>query len=144
MVFAVVVAGLLVPATTGLLHGSEIICSQKPVKPVQHLCGIVIDQSGSPVAHVRVAILKGETELAAVESRKDGKFSFEGLKAGSYDVEAKEEGFRTFRFQIVLVQPSERRCKRALEVKLTVGDEACSGVRLVKPKEVERRLHASS
>jgi protocatechuate 3,4-dioxygenase beta subunit len=144
MVLAAIVAGLLVPATTGVLYGSEVICSQKPVKPVQHICGIVIDQKGSPVAHATVAILKGETELVGVESGKDGRFSFEGLKVGRYDVEAKEEGFRTFRFRIVLAQPSERGCKRALEVELTVGGETCSGgVRLVKPKEVERRLRAS-
>jgi hypothetical protein len=142
MVFAIVAAGLLLPVTTGALCASEVICSQERVKPVRHICGIVIDQSGAPVAHARVAILKGETELVAAETGEDGKFSFDGLKTGSYDVQAQKEGFHTFRFPIVLVKPGER-CKRALEVELIVGGEACAGVRLVKPKAVERRLHAS-
>ncbi len=143
MVLAIIAAGLLLSATTGVLHGSETICTQNSVKPVQHICGIVIDQSGSPIAGAKVAILNGEAELVAVETGEDGKFSFAGLKAGSYGVEAQGQGFRSFRFQIVLVRPSERRCKRALEVELTVGGEVCSGVRLVKPKEVERRLQVS-
>jgi Carboxypeptidase regulatory-like domain len=142
MVLATAVAGLLLSVTTGALCASEVICSQKPVKPIQRICGIVIDQSGAPVAHVKVTMLKGETELVAVETGDDGKFSFDGLNAGSYDVQAQEKGFHTFRFPIVLVKPGER-CKRALEVELIVGGEACSGVRLVKPKEVERRLHVS-
>jgi hypothetical protein len=89
-----------------------------------------------------MAILKDETEVSDVKTGKDGKFSFEGLAAGSYDVQAQGEGFVPLRFPLVLVQPSER-CKRALEVELAVGGEACSVVRLVKPKDVERRLHVS-
>ena len=142
IVHAIIVAGLLLSVTTEALCASEVICSQKPVKPVQHICGIVIDQSGAPVAGVKVAILKGDTELVSVETGKDGKFSFDGLNAGNYDIQAQEESFHTFRFPIVLVKPGER-CKHALEVELIVGSEACSGVHLVKPKAVERRLHVS-
>jgi hypothetical protein len=142
MVLAVIVAWLLLSVTSDALVASEVICRQERVKPVRHICGIVIDQSGAPVAHVKVTILKGETKLVAVETGENGKFSFDGLKAGSYDIRAQEESFHTFRFPIVLVKPGDR-CERALEVELIVGGEACSGVRLVDPKAVERRLHVS-
>jgi hypothetical protein len=142
IVLAVIMAGLLLPTVTGPLRASEVVCIRTPLKPVHHICGIIIDLSGAPIAHAKVAILKDETELAGVETGEDGKFSFEELEAGNYDFQARGIGFVTFRFPIVLVRPSKQ-CKRALEVKLTTGGENCSGARLVKPKEVERRLHVS-
>jgi hypothetical protein len=142
VVLAIFVAGLLLPAASGTLGTSEVICSQARVKPIQRICGIMIDQTGAPVARARVAIREGETELFAVETGNDGKFAFDGLNAGSYDVLVKAEYFRIFQFPIVLVQPG-RRCKRALEVEVVTAGEVCSSVRLVGPKAVERRLHTS-
>jgi Carboxypeptidase regulatory-like domain len=142
MTFAVFVAGVFLLMPTGALRAAEVICSQQQVKPVRHIWGIIIDQSGAPVSRVKVSILKGQRELDVVETGENGEFSFDELDAGNYEVQAEKKGFRTFRFPIVLAKP-ERRRKKALEVELIVASEACPGVHLVKPKAVERRLHPS-
>jgi Carboxypeptidase regulatory-like domain len=141
-VLGVIVAGLLLLVTTAALGASEVICNQTQLKPMRHICGIVIDATGSPVAHAKVAILSGETEVAAIETGQDGKFAFDGPKARSYDVRAQALGFQNFQFPIVLVKPGGR-CKRALEVVLVTASESCPGARLVSLKVVERRLHTS-
>jgi|SRR5579863_5605542 len=141
-IFSSGVAAVLLLMLTANLVQSEVICTKQRVKPIHHVCGIVIDQTGAPMAHAKLTILQEGTQLASRETGGDGKFSFDQLKAGNYDVQAQEEGFHSFRFPIVLLKPVER-CERALEVELTVGSEACSGVRLVKPAVVERRLHTS-
>ena len=140
--FVAVITGVLLLVPTSALPRSEVFCNQKRVKPLRHISGIVIDQSGAPIAGVKVTILEGAKEVAAAHTGGNGKFSFEGLKEGDYEVQTKAEGFYDFRFPVVLVRPRER-WKRALEVVLTTGGEQCSGVRLVKLKVVEQRSHTS-
>lgn len=130
--------GFLLLAPTRVFCTS-VTCNQKRVKPLRHICGIVIDESGAPVPQARVTILKDGTELATLQTGTDGQFSFEGLKQGNYEFQAQKEGFHGFRIPVVLVKPRDQ-CKRALEVVLSVANP-CPGARLVKPKIVERRLH---
>jgi len=139
--FVTWVAGIVLVVSAEALAQSQVACEAPRVKPLPHVCGIVIDQSGAPVAHATVSILIGGTKLFALDTGGDGKFSFDELKAGSYDVQAQAEGFHTFRFPIVVVKVGEK-CRQALEVELTVGSETCPGVRLVKPRTVERRLQS--
>lgn len=134
----VVVVGVLLLAPARVLCTS-VICNQKPVKPLRHICGIVIDESGTPFPRVRVTILKGASEVATVQTGDDGKFSFEGLKGANYELQAQKDGFHDFRIPVVLVKPRGR-CTRALEILLSVA-RPCPEWRLVKPKVVAQRLN---
>jgi len=112
--------------------GTEEICQQVRLKPLHGVCGAVIDRSGAPVARAAVEILKDGTELVALQTGEDGKFSYDRLSAGNYDIQIQADGFRTFRFSIVMSKP-DTRCKRALKVILTTGyPEICTNVYLVK------------
>lgn len=129
--FATVVAGLilLLPASS---PSTTEICREVHLKPLHCVCGTVINALGEPVARARVTILRDGTGRAAVKTGEDGKFSFDELKAGNYEVQVQAEGFRSFQFPIAVVKPDSK-CKRGLEIGLTTGyPENCTGVRLVK------------
>jgi hypothetical protein len=116
--FATIIAGILL-----LLAGTcraEVICGKvPPLKPVRCVCGKLIDQSGGPVSGATVKIIKDKADLATVKTGVDGKFFFGELKAGSYELEANFDGFKTFRSPIVLVGPAKK-CKRGLIIVLVL------------------------
>jgi hypothetical protein len=129
-IFATAVVGvfLLSVRTAGATRS----CQELPLKPVHCVRGAVIDPSGAPVANATVKIFKHGTELAALQTREDGKFSYDRSSAGNYDIQVQAAGFEDLRFSVVVGKPNSR-CKRALEVRLSVGGlENCNPVRLVK------------
>ena len=129
--FAILVVGafLLLPAR---ISGTEETCLPLRLKPLRCVCGIIKDLTGEPVTGATVTIFENGSELVARHTGDDGKFSFDSLKAGHYDIQIQVSGFRVFRLTIVVVKP-ESRCKQALEVRMTTGyPENCTGVRLVK------------
>ena len=130
--FATVITGLvlLLPASSS---STTEICKEVRLKPLHCVCGTLIDTAGAPVARATVTILKDGTGHAAVNTGEDGKFSFDELKAGNYEFCVKANGFRSFRFPIVVVKPDSK-CRRALKIRLTLGyPQNCTGVRVVKP-----------
>jgi hypothetical protein len=141
-VLAIVVAAVLLLAPDGAVGRPETICYPQRVRVVRSICGIVIDQVGVPIAHARLSLSKNGKEFVVLQADEDGKFSIDGLSAGSYDIRAEARGFVAFEFPIVLAKPRPQ-CKRALEVELLVGGEGCPRISLVRPKDVERRLHSS-
>jgi hypothetical protein len=141
-VLAIVTTGVLLLAPGGAVGMPETICYPQRVKTVRSICGIVIDQVSVPIAHASVSLSKNGKELVVLQTDEDGKFSIDGLSAGSYYIRAEARGFVPFEFPIVLVKPRPQ-CKRALEVELLVGGEGCPRISLVRPKDVERRLHSS-
>jgi 3-dehydroquinate synthase class II len=88
----------------------------------------VLNQLGEPIPNAKVTILKGVTELASVQTNDDGKFSFEQLEAGNYDIQVQADSFKSIQSSIVLVKPVTK-CKRTLLVTLAVG-MSCSSVGL--------------
>ena len=116
---------LLTPAS------SATTCILVPVKPIRHVCGTVINELGEPIPNATVTILSGEASVASVQTNNDGKFSFEQLKAGSYSIRIQAEYYHSVKSPINIVKP-ETKCKRALEVMLTVGT-ACSSIGQTKP-----------
>lgn len=130
--FTTVVAGvlLLLPASS---PSTTAICEEVRLKPLHCVCGTLINAAGEPVARATVTILREGARRAAVNTGEDGKFSFDKLKAGNYEVQVQAEGYRTFQFPIVVVKPDSK-CKRALEIGLTTGYPVdCTSVRFVKP-----------
>lgn len=131
LVFATIVSGilLLVPSKTS---ASTEICDEIKLKVLHRVCGILINELGEPVVGATVTIFEKDAQLAVVHTNGDGRFSFNELKSGNYELQTQADSYRTFRFAIVVGKPNHR-CKRALEVKLTTGyPENCTGVHLVK------------
>ena len=108
-------AGTLLPA--GALS-AEVICGKvPPLKPVQCVCGKLIDQTGAPVSGATVKVIKSGTDLATVKTADDGTFIFGQLGAGSYELNAYLGGFVRFQSPIVVTNPS-RKCTRRLAIVL--------------------------
>ncbi len=110
----------------GSSSGNECIEVPVPKKPVSHLCGILKDQAGDPIGHARVQIWKDHSLFIEVETGDEGKFSFDNLKEGTYEVLFVANGFYQFRFPIVVHKFSQK-CQRSLEVVLCInGPCGCS------------------
>ena len=95
-------------------------CIVQPVKPIRHRCGIVKDESGTPIPKARVAVLKDGRGRGAVKTGADGAFSFEQLEAGVYEVSVEADGFPRAQSSIVISRPTKK-CKRGLQVLLAVA-----------------------
>ena len=130
-VFATTVAGivLLFPASSS---STTETCKELHLKPLHCVCGTALNTLGEPVSRATITVLKDGTERATLKTGEDGGFLFNELAPGEYELRVEAAGFRVFQFPIVVVT-RESKCKRALEIRLTVGyPENCTGVRLVK------------
>jgi len=115
---AAIIAGTLLPA---LQLRAEVTCpKQLRIKPVRCVCGRLTDPTGAPVSGVVVRVLKAGAGVASVNSDGDGKFIFEGLEPGNYELSAQLAGYLAFRTQIVVAKP-EKKCKRKLAILLEIG-----------------------
>jgi hypothetical protein len=130
IVFAMIMAvGFLLLSGTS---SAEVVCEELRLKPLRCVCGTVINQVGEIVANASVAILKDGKEIASTRTGADGKFSFNDVQTGSYDLDARAHDYNVFRFPIV-VQKSGKKCKQALEIVLNVGGlENCTNISLIK------------
>jgi uncharacterized protein (DUF2141 family) len=128
-----IIAGI--PAALLLLqpaHANEAVCKPQKVKKVSQLCVAVSDQSGAADSNVHLRVFDADKQIAEGVTGSDGKFSFEDLKAGSYQVKVHADGFQDDVFPIV-VTSTGKKCKRAVQILLYVGWLPCLGeVRLVK------------
>jgi|SRR5271166_3643392 len=125
------IAGMILVVSTGTAAAN--VCVTKRIKSLARTCGSVIDAVGEPIPNAKVTILKDGTEVAETQTDDGGKFSFETLKEGTYEIRVRANGFQTFGFRIVAVKPA-RKCKRTLRITLSVGYSSCAGdVQLIKP-----------
>jgi Carboxypeptidase regulatory-like domain len=82
---------------------------------------------------VKVTIFKDGAEIGGVQSDENGKFSFDSLKEGNYEIQVLASGYASFEFYVVLAN-TDKKCKRALQIPLSIRASACTGnVRLAKP-----------
>jgi hypothetical protein len=125
---AMMAGGFLLASGTS---NAESRCAELRLKPLRCICGTVINQLGEAVPDATVAILKDEMEIAAVQTGVDGKFSFDELKGASYRLQVSSVGYQLSRFPIVVQNPSKK-CKKALEILLVGGLEACDNIREVR------------
>jgi hypothetical protein len=127
-----IIVGLLLFFPSDISYATECL-APPPLKVIHHVCGFVRDPSGAHVADAKVTILKDGSEVATMQSGADGRFAFEELKAGTYDVRVDAKGFVTAVSSIVLVKPGAG-CKKELSVSLGVG-MSCSIITLGKFKK---------
>jgi hypothetical protein len=131
---ALIVAGIFLPLLSGTAHAGECVAIV-PIKPIHCVCGVVIDLSGGRISNAKVTILKGETERVSKRTGTDGKFSFEPMEAGKYQIQVEASGFRTAKSSFVVVKPA-RKCKQALQVRLGFGFECDTGIALIGSKTI--------
>jgi hypothetical protein len=113
-----------------------------PLKPIHRICGVVFFPSGDRVHNAKATVLQGGKEIAVQETRDEGKFSFEQVKAGNYEIQVRVNGVPgVASTQVVLVYP-ESRTKREIAVNLSVSG-VCSSFSLVNAKEFEAGLNPS-
>lgn len=99
-------------------------CISIPLKPVQHICGIVKNQAGERISNARLTLTKGELEIIAIETDADGRFDFKGVAAGDYVLRASMPGYTQVQSPIKVVKPTEK-CKQSLDVVLPL--RSCGG-----------------
>jgi hypothetical protein len=129
-----IIVGFLLFSPSDISYATECL-APPPLKAIHHVCGFVSDPSGAHVADAKVTILKEGNEVATMQSGADGRFAFEGLKAGKYDMRVDAKGFVTAVSSIVVVKPGAG-CKKELSVALGVG-MSCSIITLGKPKNTK-------
>jgi len=123
--FAALIAGFLILLPASTCYATD--CIELPHKPIRlrHVCGIVVNEIEEQIANAKVTVLKGGKELVVVQTGADGRFSFELLVAGNYEVRVEAEGYVTAQDSIVIVRPTTN-CSRGLQVWLHLS--GCSGM----------------
>jgi Carboxypeptidase regulatory-like domain len=130
-----IIVGLLLLLPTETTRATTCI-APPPLKPIHRICGFVNNQLGEPIPNAKVTVLQNGSEIVTVQTSTDGRFSFEQLKAGHYDIQVQATGYKPAFSSIILVKPDITRCRRELNVLLPVG-MSCSGISLVKPKKIK-------
>src|SRR3984893_17719745 len=132
--FGAIIVGLLLllPAETS----KATTCIVQPLRPIHHICVFVNNQWGEPIPNATVTLLQKGSEIVTMQSGADGRFSFEHLKAGNYDIQVQASDFLTAFSSVILAKPDITKCKRELDVLLSVSG-GCSGISLVKPKRTK-------
>jgi uncharacterized protein (DUF2141 family) len=107
-----------------------------PLKPIHCICGVVFFPSGDRISNAKVTVLQANKEIAVQQTDKDGKFSFEQLKAGKYEIRIWAEHIGSASSQVVLVHPRAKP-NRELAVNMSLSG-VCSSISLVDSKQFEQ------
>jgi Carboxypeptidase regulatory-like domain len=113
-----------------------------PLKPIHCICGVVFFPNGDRLADATVKILQEDKEIAEQKTDDDGKFSFEGLKAGKYEITFFRESAVLAAAEVTLVRP-QAKPRRVLAVNVALGAPGCSSFSLADPKKLARDLNPS-
>jgi hypothetical protein len=140
-IFASLFAALLLSLPCAVSSATTCI-GLPPLKPVHRISGVVLVPSGDRVANAKVTVIQEGKEIAVQETGDDGKFSFEHLKAGNYEIQVRVNGLGVASAQVVLVRP-EAKPKREIAVNMSLSG-ACSSLSLVNLKKFEAGLKPSS
>jgi hypothetical protein len=125
------VAGVLLSLPTGA--PSATTCIELPLKPIHRIFGVVLFLSCDRIPNANVTVLQGGKEIAAQQTDKAGKFAFEGLLAGHYEILIHVDGLPgAAHAQIVLIRP-DAKSKSELAVSMSPNG-VCSSISLVNPK----------
>jgi Carboxypeptidase regulatory-like domain len=129
--FASVLVGvlLLLPSATF----SATTCVDVPLrKPIHKICGFVYFPSGDRITNAEVTVLQAGNEIALQRTSQDGKFSFEQLRPGKYEIRVRVEHFVDAHSQVIVVNPKAQP-KEELAVSISLSG-ACSNISLVHTK----------
>ena len=82
--------------------------AQPPLKPIHRISGVVFSPNGDRVARAKVTVLQAGKDVATQDSDNDGKFSFDRLEAGKYEIRVQIEAFRVAATEVVLARPKAK------------------------------------
>jgi hypothetical protein len=133
-ILALTIAGVLLSMPTAAPSANTCV-ELPPLRPIHRIFGVVLFTSGDRISNANVTALQGDKEIAAQRSDNDGKFSFEGLMAGNYEMRVRVGGIGAVHTKIVLIRP-EAKSKRELAVTMTLNG-VCSWISLVNPKRLK-------
>jgi len=133
-------AAMLLLLPSGLSSATTCI-DLPPLKPVHRICGVVFFPNSDRVAKAKVTVLQATKEIAAEETDNDGKFSFDRLEAGKYEMRVCVEPLRVATTQVVLVHPKE---KTNQEIAVNISLAGCHSFSVVNSKKFEARLNPAS
>src|SRR5512146_2457410 len=86
-------AALLPVAAMWTMPCAADVCVYRPPS-VRHVVGTVVDSSGRPIPGVKIAIIQGSESVASATTDDAGKFAFDSLKEGAYELAATAVGFK--------------------------------------------------
>jgi hypothetical protein len=114
----------------------------EPLKPVHRIWGVIFLSSGDRLANATVSVLVADKEIAVTKSDDHGKFSFDRLKAGHYELRIRLEELPSgvAGAEVVLVRPNAK-SKREIAVNFKPGTPACSSFSLENAHKFEAELN---
>jgi Carboxypeptidase regulatory-like domain len=113
---AMIFVGLLLIQTASR---AEVFCGKvRRLKPVQCVCGKIMDPTGGPLSGVTVTVIKDGIDVATLETDGTGSFVFGELKSGNYELSAHLDGFFLPFRSAVVVANSTKPCRRGLVIML--------------------------
>jgi Carboxypeptidase regulatory-like domain len=131
----------LLLALPGGVFSARSCVGDDPIKPVHRICGVVTLEAVERVANAKITVIQGNKEIATQLTKEDGKFSFDQLKAGHYELHVR---FETAPFPLVAVTPvvlvhPEPKPRREIAVVLRFGG-GCNSISLVDSKKYDAAL----
>ncbi len=141
-IFASLLAALLLSLPSAICCATTCV-GLPPLKPVHSICGVVFFPSGDRIANAKVTVLQAGKEIAVQETDNDGKFSFDHLEAGKYEIRVHVDAVPVAATDLVLVRPQS---KPKREIAVSMMPQGCSSFSLVDRKKFEAglNLHSSS
>lgn len=106
-------------------------CVNKRLKPLKHLCGVIVDFQGAPIANATISLTRAGAVVGATKTDSQGEFSFDALGVGQYELKAEAENFVEFGFPITIAKPGAK-CTRKVRIDLATGGQDCSDIRLIR------------
>src|ERR1700722_7815267 len=103
---AYVLVAVIILLFAGQSEANTVICHKVRPITLRWMQGRVVDQLGSPVPQASVDLLRNEMVLASVQTNDDGRFSFQDVKAGNYELRAEYPGFISDQYPVVLKKPT--------------------------------------
>ena len=81
------------------------VCYDVNLKPLRNVSGIIVNPLNEPVPNATVEIWRAETKVLAVKTGQGGKFVFEHLDPGHYEIRGDAQGYIPASFRIAVVKP---------------------------------------
>jgi hypothetical protein len=116
---------------------------QEPLKPVHRICGVVFFPSGDRIHNANVSVLEGDKEIAIQKTDDNGKFSFDQLRPGNYELRIRVDGVPGIAAtKVVLARPNAK-SKKEIAVNIFLTAASCSSFSIVDAKRFEAGLNPS-
>lgn len=111
-----------------------------PLKTLRRVCGVVFFPSGDRIPNANVSVLQGDDEIAVQKTDDHGKFSFDQLKPGNYELRVCVNGVPGIAAtRVVLARPNAK-AKKEIAVNFSLTAASCSSFSLVEVKQFEGGL----